>query len=818
MAFAAYWFRMSVRHRWRGLFGIAILLGIIGGLSLVTLAGARRTQSAYPRFLRSTNPSTMAVDAGGLNPDSIKLLDRTAHLPQVAAAHAYVAFYVAPMNGDLPDLERSNFEALGSQDGRYFVQDRFTPTSGRLPDPTKAGEIAMNEEAAHRFGFHVGDRFDMGTFSNEQVTDPDFFSHPSAPQLRIPSTIVGIGLFVEEVVQDDTDRSPLVLLTPAYTAKAAKWQTYAWQGLVLRGGDADVDAVKTAYLAMAAEMGAGPGFPQLFRVTSIDTFHAEQAIRPVSIALATFGAVAGLAVLLLVGQAIGRHLQAEREQRAFTRALGASPRLSALAASIGPTLAVLVGVAVAVIVAIVASPTMPLGTVRRVEVNPGIDIDWTVLGLGAVVLVVLLVATTLLLAVREAPHRVQRRSLLNRRPSGSLATRAGSLPVSMTTGLRLAFERGEGPTAVPVRSVIGGSVIAVAVLAAAITFGASLTNLVQHPRLYGWDWDVALLDSAGYGNTQPSGTQAVLGSDPAVESWSGAFFGADQIDNHNLPLLGMEVGSRVTPPIRDGRMIAKADEIVLGTATIAQLHKRVGDTVSASRGRELRIVGTATLPTIGVVHGDHTSLGIGAIVETKQVPGYDRNITGTGEYGPNVLFVRYKPGADTAAATKRLGTEEVAQQVGDSGGLALVPAQRSAEIVNSDDIGSSPTLLSGAVALSALTALAVALTAAVRRRRRDLALLKALGFTRRQLSITVAWQATGTVVVGLVVGVPVGIVFGRALWGLFARQLDVLAEPTIPLVAIAIVVVGTVAVANILSAIPARFARSVPPALVLRSE
>lgn len=36
----------------------------------------------------------------------------------------------------------------------------------------------------------------------------------------------------------------------------------------------------------------------------------------------------------------------------------------------------------------------------------------------------------------------------------------------------------------------------------------------------------------------------------------------------------------------------------------------------------------------------------------------------------------------------------------------------------------------------------VALTAGVRRRRRDLAVLKALGFTRSQLRAVVAWQAS----------------------------------------------------------------------------
>jgi ABC-type antimicrobial peptide transport system permease subunit len=235
-----------------------------------------------------------------------------------------------------------------------------------------------------------------------------------------------------------------------------------------------------------------------------------------------------------------------------------------------------------------------------------------------------------------------------------------------------------------------------------------------------------------------------------------------------------------------------------------------------------RIVGTATFPSIGQVHSDHTSLGVGAMVVSEEVPGYARN-TGRADgaalppgYGPNVLFVRFRQGADKGAVIERLNT--TAPGLGDTGGITVVSVQRSAEIVNSDNISGSSMLLGIAVAVSALASLAIALTAAVRRRRRDLALLKALGFTRRQLSATVAWQATSTTIVGLLVGVPLGVVFGRVLWVQFAGQLDVLAEPSVPLTAIGIVAAVALVAANILAALPARYARAVAPSLVLRAE
>jgi ABC-type antimicrobial peptide transport system permease subunit len=144
--------------------------------------------------------------------------------------------------------------------------------------------------------------------------------------------------------------------------------------------------------------------------------------------------------------------------------------------------------------------------------------------------------------------------------------------------------------------------------------------------------------------------------------------------------------------------------------------------------------------------------------------------------------------------------------------------QRSAEIVNADNISGSSAFLGTAIAASALASFALALSAAVRRRRADLALLKALGFTRRQLSATVAWQATGIVTVGLLVGVPLGVALGRLTWNLFARQLDVLAEPAVPRVAIAVIVLAAVVAANALALLPARRARTLPAAMARRDE
>jgi ABC-type lipoprotein release transport system permease subunit len=144
--------------------------------------------------------------------------------------------------------------------------------------------------------------------------------------------------------------------------------------------------------------------------------------------------------------------------------------------------------------------------------------------------------------------------------------------------------------------------------------------------------------------------------------------------------------------------------------------------------------------------------------------------------------------------------------------------QRPAQIVNYRSIGATPVILAGGLALGAIVALALTLVASVRHRRRDLALLKALGFTPRQLAAVVAWQSTVTGVVGVIVGVPLGIVIGRQLWTVFARNINAVPDPTVPVFSVVLVALGALVFANVVAAIPGRIAARTPTAMVLRAE
>jgi ABC-type antimicrobial peptide transport system permease subunit len=147
----------------------------------------------------------------------------------------------------------------------------------------------------------------------------------------------------------------------------------------------------------------------------------------------------------------------------------------------------------------------------------------------------------------------------------------------------------------------------------------------------------------------------------------------------------------------------------------------------------------------------------------------------------------------------------------------VVSVLRPAEIANYRSVGSTPSLLAAILAAGAVGALGLTLVASVRRRRREFALLKTLGFTKRQLAATVAWQSSVSAAVGIMFGMPLGIALGRLLWKLFARGISAVPDPAVPVLSMVLIALGALVFANV-AAIPERIAARTPTALLLRSE
>ena len=64
MRVAWYRFRCTWGDRWTGYLALVLLLGLVGGLAMGSVAAARRTQAAFTSYLASTNPSELTVLSG----------------------------------------------------------------------------------------------------------------------------------------------------------------------------------------------------------------------------------------------------------------------------------------------------------------------------------------------------------------------------------------------------------------------------------------------------------------------------------------------------------------------------------------------------------------------------------------------------------------------------------------------------------------------------------------------------------------------------------------------------------------------------------
>jgi putative ABC transport system permease protein len=835
-----YRFRITLYRRWGGYLALAVLIGLLGGVAMASLVAARRTDSSYPKFLASTNPSDLIVQPNGGDPHAGRLLPQIARLPHVQqqeTAMSLEAATIAP-GGGIGTVLQSQVQLIASANGLFANQDRVAILRGRPAD--RPDEIVASPRAAALLGLHVGSRVRVGIWTGSQRAVTPFYR-------KLDLTVVGVGVFNTQVLQDDIDsgRTGFLLGTPALARQFGSCCTSdVYVGLVLNGGSRYDAAVEREYenLENTSPFYAGGG-GQLLQilqvyVTSDIEAQAQRAIRPEAIALAVFGVIAGLAALLIGVQSISRQLQAGSGETQVLRALGAGPAATTAAGLPGILCAIVAGSLLAMAVAGGLSPLTLFGPARAAESSAGIYLDWTVLGLGGLGLVALLGAVAAGAGYRLAPHRAAAREQATGHGSSLVrAALATGLPASAVAGARFALEPGRGPTSVPTRSVIIGAVLATGVVMATLTFGAGLSTLVSHPALYGWDFNYALYSTDGWGPWPAAVTGPLLHQDHLIQATTGVYFLTVQIDGQTVPTVLSPVRPAVGPRVLSGHGLAGPSQIVLGPATLAQLHKRVGDMVTVALGTvirhaRLRIAGTAALPTIGDTLGIHATIGTGALFATAVVPVSVFRTEYGSDYGPNAIFVRLRPGVSPAAGLRSL--DKIAatynriahspQTVASAGLTALelqasvLPAQRPAEIVNYRTMGAMPAILAAGLAGGAVAALGITLITSVRRRRRDFALLKTLGFTRRQLATAVAWQSTIIAVVGLVVGMPLGIAAGRWLWLLFAGELSAVPRAAIPAASIALAAIAALILANLVAALPGRLAARTPAATVLRTE
>jgi hypothetical protein len=800
----AVWLRLrsELRVRWRAWLGLALLIGLGGGAAVAAAAGARRTETAYPRFVRAHEGYDLVTGGFPEKIDPQRALARMATMPEVLEwarldLAAYAAVLPSGRRVSIPELA-----AVTDLSGRVgYRLNRFKVLSGRLADLGAPEEAMIDFPTADQQGLRVGSRVRF------IVGDPDA-QPPRLAAVRIVGVVASPGQFPAVGASSNLGS---VYVTPAFVRANGITPSPADASLLirLRRGAADRDAFLHHLAA------AGLGSVDIPMVEQAQTAGVQRSIRFESQALWVLCALVALAALAVLGQALARQVYLESAELPVLRALGMSRgQLSALG-----MLRVLIVGAVAgfltVPTAILVSPLTPIGLARIAEPDPGFAMDAFPLVLGAISVLLLTVLVGIVpawTAARTAATGAGGSETDHQRPS-ALAGALGRLwrSPSAVVGVRMALEPGRGRTAVPVRSAIFGATLSVAALTASLVFATSLGHLLATPRLSGYLWDVFVSVDA-----QHERAAAALRADPKVAGFTRGGFANVRIAGDSLMALTLGGSGPVRPVIIQGSAPAGDDEIALGASTMRAAHTAIGQTVEvvvdqaegAPEPVRMRVVGTVVVPPNPFAA---SRLGDGAAITVPGLLRLDPRVAE--QVGSWPLLVRFAPGVD-----RDTGLAAVTKDLKGIPNPFIVAAERPASITSLTRIADVPLLLSGLLALLAVGTLTHTLVSATRRRRRDLAILKTLGFVRGQVSGTLAWQATTLAVVALLVGLPTGVAAGRWGWRLFAGQLGVLPDPVVPLLAVLIAVPTALFLVNVVAALPGRIAARTQPALVLRSE
>ncbi len=802
--------RAELRRRWRATLALAVLVGIAGGAALTGVAGARRTESAMARFVAFSQPADVFV----VSPDGALDLDSVARLPQVADAadDAYAILTPSTPTGapDPAAVGSINPFVRTRQRGPVATSDIPYLVEGRLADPRAPLEVVVNEEAAARHGLRPGDRFRMWAYTPEQfggvlvegTTLPEgrAFDFEVSGIVRLPFDLDPRPSDPEVIY---TGRGSILLGPAFWAAHGHEVAAFGGQGdsVSLRlddgsDGDAFLSAVRALPGGEAAEIQVGS---EAAKVQA----EAEQATGVEAAALVAFAALAAVAGLLVVGQGLARQVQLEASEQPCLRALGMT-RSQLLGASLLWAGAVAVpGAVLAVALAVVASPLTPVGLARRAEIDPGLAVDVTVLATGAGVVALAVLARAGLSAWRRSSPSPTAHH--GGRQSRAVSVLAGAgAPHPAVAGVAMALDGRGGDGGGAARTAAVGTLAAVALAGAALTFGASLDHLATTPELQGWAWDVVVGNPNGEEDLEVLGAQRLEAS-PYVDGFSAVSETLEPlvVGGLHLDAAGIDlVSGQVYPPLVEGRPARAPGEVVLGGRSMERLGVSLGERVEARLGGQdlsLQVVGQAVLnPAVQFSF----ALDEGAVLSLDQLRQARPD-------GPTTHFlVRYAEGVDSGEAFAALQSDW---------GKTVLRSQPTVEVENLRRVAGLPNAVAALVAVLAAGTLAHAVVTSVRARRADLAVLKTLGFRRRDLAATVGFQASTLVVSALALGLPLAVVAGRWAWRVVADGLGA-PPPVTPLLAVSLIAPAALLLANLVAALPARAAARLRPAVALRSE
>ncbi|MEW9530496.1 ABC transporter permease [Microbispora sp. NPDC049125] len=804
MSLSGFWLSLELRRRWRALAVLALLIAFASGTVLAAVAGARRGDTAADRLAAATRAATVVMRP--FDSDA-RFWAAVRALPQVEALTTLPAMAFGV--DDLPDT-RSGLTLPPGDAELFRTIEVPVILDGRLADPGRVDEVVVTSLFRENRGKGVGDRVTLRLMTPEQAAAtnrPGGGLRPAGP--AIPARIVGVvrsSWFAE-----NPGGGGGVIASPALFARyhaniVGAHSEIPIEGLArLKGG-------RGAIAAFRADVSRVTGsYVDMEDIDATVTAHRRQVDGYEAAALTFFAAVAAVAAIVLVGQAMARYCGTAIAELRSLGAVGMTPRQQVTAASAGPTLSGIAGVLLGVAGAVAASSWMPIGSAALHEPAPGLDVDAPVLVLGGALVAVLAGAGA---AATAAVMRAVGPTTTGRRSAIAQAVAKAGLPLPVVVGARFALEPGRGRTAVAVRPALAGAVAGVLGVLAAFTFSAGVSEAAGNPARFGQTQRLEIY--LGFGGDDVTGAAplvAAIARDSAVAAVNDSRISVVRSRGVTFPVFTYDpVGEPLEAVLFKGRLPAGPGEIALGAETAGQLRMRIGDRVSVpgAETTAMSVTGIGLLPA-GLQSG-YTQGG-------WVTPAAFRHLVAGGPFPFmwHIAHVALRPGADPAVVVPRLQKIADAVTAGDPVTVGF-PATPPPQITEIRDIAGLPALLGGFLALLSVGATGHVLATAIRRRRHEVAVLRALGMTRPQARLIVVTQATVLATIGLLAGIPLGLALGRTVWRVAAEQTPLQYVPPSAPLALALIVPAALLIACLLAVWPSRAAGRLRIAAVLSAE
>jgi hypothetical protein len=329
-----------------------------------------------------------------------------------------------------------------------------------------------------------------------------------------------------------------------------------------------------------------------------------------------------------------------------------------------------------------------------------------------------------------------------------------------------------------------------------VVFASSLDRLVGTPVRWGSPTDIVIADAdADAAEFQP------LIDDPRFDL-------VVRGESADLLLEGRATTGVVHEAVRgdleweleSGRPPATPDEIVLGTRLADDLDKDVGDVVEL-RDRDgdthrLSVIGIGVLPTLG-----NDDLGRNAALTADGL----KRVAMASPFPELGLGVR-------AGVNQQAVFDDLARD------YEVLQATLPREVSNLKQIDGVPLVIAGFLGLLTVTTLVHTISVVTRRRTRDLATARAIGFTRPQGVAAIVTTSAAVAVASALVALFLGLVVGRVLWRLVAEGAGVLGDASYPAAVLAVLVPVILFIAVAAGWLASRRALRGPTALALRAE